>query len=205
MTLSFSVVTFALLHGLDERLLKFSAPDKHCALLPLCRGCVKHNQISCNLRKLFQLAVVALGIVAFIPLLAQPWTDSYTTQILGTPYHYCRLLLNQYFESRYLPLLVLSFSAGTFLILQRDKFDPAPFLARIFMSGALGALGFSMFRLMLGSIYSSNLIWADFWEEVTELMFVALSTIVVWIFRNGLLDVPIREVWRKRHEHMEVL
>lgn len=197
MTLSFGVAAFAILHGVDERLLRFSAPDRHCAFLPLCRGCVKHNLPSCGLRKLFQLGVTAAALLAFIPMLAQPLAVGYSTEILGTPYQYCRLLLNQYYENRYLPVLAVLFAAGTLFALQRDRSAPAPFAARVFMAGALGALGFSLFRLMLGSVYSGNLVWADFWEEATELMFVAFSAVVVWIFRRGLLDVPIRDVFRR--------
>ena len=198
MTLSFGIVTFALLHGLDERLLKFSAPDKRCAFLPLCRDCVKYNQVSCKLRTLVQVGMVAMAILAFIPILAQPQATSYATQILGSEYHYCRLLLNQYFETRYLPVLALIFSIAALLVLQRDKSNPAPLLARVFIAGALGAFGFSLFRLTLGSVFSQALIWADFWEEATELMFVALSAIVLWVYRDGLLDVGIHQIIAQR-------
>ena len=61
MTLSFDFAVFAFVHGLDERLLNLSAPDKRCIFLPLCRGCVKYNPVPCKMRTLFQLGTVALG------------------------------------------------------------------------------------------------------------------------------------------------
>ena len=199
MALSFGFAALAVMHGLDDRLLRFSVPDKRCVFLPLCKGCVKYNQISCKMRKLFQLGTGAMVILAFIPILAKPLTTSYATQILGSQYHYCRLLLSQYFESRYLPGVALIFCFGIFLVMQINKDNPAPLLARIFLAGATGALGFSMFRLMLGAIFSNDLIWADFWEEVTELMFVALAAITLLIYREGLLDTPInKELFSKK-------
>lgn len=191
MTLSFGVVFFAIMQIMDERLLKVSAQDKHCILLPLCRGCVKYGQGSCKMRSLFQLGTGAIVVLAFIPLLAIPTTTSYVTEIFGTSYNYCRLLLNQYFEGRYLPLTILFLCCGALLVMKLDRGNTVPLLARIFLAGAAGALGFSMFRLALGSMYSDNLIWADFWEEITELMFIGLAAVVVWIYRNGLLDTPI--------------
>ena len=94
MALSFGFAALAVMHGLDDRLLRFSVPDKRCVFLPLCKGCVKYNQISCKMRKLFQLGTGAMVILAFIPILAKPLTTSYATQILGSQYHYCRLLLS---------------------------------------------------------------------------------------------------------------
>lgn len=191
MTLSFSIVFFVILHMFDVRLVQFSVPDKRCMFLPLCKSCVKYQQTTCKLRSLFQVAAGAMMILAFIPMLAQPQATSYITQILGRTYHYCRLLLNQYFENLYLPLLALVFLLATLLIIHLDKSNPAPLLARIFMSGALGAFGFSLFRLALGSIFSQNLMWADFWEEATELMFVVLTGFILWIYRNSLLDSDV--------------
>ncbi len=198
MTLSFGFEAFALMHGLDERLLGLSAPDKRCILLPLCRGCVKNNQVSCKARTLFQLATAALAILAFLPLLSTPAATSYVTEIFGTPYSYCRLLLNQYFEARYLPLLTLLCCGAALLAMRMDRTSSVPLLARIFLAAALGAFGFGMFRVILGAIFSQVLMWADFWEELTELMFIGLAAVVLWVYRGGLLDMPGRGMSRSK-------
>lgn len=199
MALSFGFTAFALMLGTDDRLLKLSASDKRCLFLPLCRGCAKYNQGSCKMRTLLQLLTVALAILAFIPLLTAPIQTSYLSDIFGTTYHYCRLLLSQYFEGRYLPLVSIVFCLGALLTMQKQKEESAPQLAMMFLAGALAALGFSMFRLTLGAIFDNALIWADFWEEVTELMFVAFAAIVLWIYKDGLLDVPINKNIFSKH------
>jgi hypothetical protein len=197
MTLAFGVAAFALMQGLDGRLFHFSEQEKRCVLLPLCKGCVKYNQVSYRMRSLFQLAAIALSVLALLPLAASPVPNSYVTTIFGTPYNYCRLLLNQYFEGRYLPIIALLLGSGALLVMRKDGNSAAPVLARILLAGAAGALGFGVFRLVLGSVFGNALIWADVWEEITELMFVAFAAAVVWIYRDGLLDVPIgREIFR---------
>jgi hypothetical protein len=44
-----------------------------------------------------------------------------------------------------------------------------------------------MFRVTLGLVYADRLVWAIFWEELTELMFVAAVMFILWIFRRTLL------------------
>lgn len=199
MALSFAFAAFAIMQGMDDRLLNLSAQEKRCILLSLCRGCVKYNRSSCKMRTLFQVTTIAMAVLAFIPLAASPAFNSYVTTIFGTPYNYCRLLLNQYLEGRYLPMVALFFCLGTIVIMRLDRKNEMPVMARILFAGASGALGFGMFRLMLGAVFGSALIWADFWEEVTELMFVAFAAVVLWIYRDGLLDEPVyRDVFRRK-------
>jgi rhodanese-related sulfurtransferase len=197
MALSFAVAAFAIMQGMDDRLLHLSAPEKRCILLPLCRGCVKYNQSACKMRTLFQVSAIAMAVLAFIPLAALPAFNSYVTTIFGTPYNYCRLLLNQYLEGRYLPMVTLIFCLATIVVIRWDSEKEIPAIARVLIAGAIGALSFGMFRLTLGAVFGRALIWADFWEEVTELMFVAFAAVVLWIYREGLLDVPVdRNIFR---------
>ncbi len=190
MVVAFGFTIYAVVEGLDTRLVNFSAPDKRCMLLGLCRGCVKYEQGYCKLRRLFQLGMVMLAILGFIPLLAQPSNTSYSTHILGTQYHYCRQLLYQIYEMRYLPGIAIVLFLLALLVMYIDKDAPVPLLARLFASAGLGALGFSLFRLMLGLVYQNTLIWADFWEEATELMFVVAILAVLWTYRDALLKKP---------------
>jgi len=60
-------------------------------------------------------------------------------------------------------------------------------LARLFLCAGLGFLEFAMFRVMLGMIYAEALVWATFWEELTELMFVAAVIYLLWVFQRTLL------------------
>jgi hypothetical protein len=47
-------------------------------------------------------------------------------------------------------------------------------------------MGFSLLRLIFFSLHSDNQVWFDFWEEVTELMFVAAIAFILWAFRKSL-------------------
>ena len=47
---------------------------------------------------------------------------------------------------------------------------------------------FHVLRLTLGTVFEDAMIWADFWEETTELMFVLTIVFILWIYRNALLN-----------------
>ena len=49
MAVGFSFVTYALLEGMDRRLIKYSAAKDRCAALSLCRACIKYDT-GCALR-----------------------------------------------------------------------------------------------------------------------------------------------------------
>jgi hypothetical protein len=49
-------------------------------------------------------------------------------------------------------------------------------------------LGFSLFRVALNGIFANNLVWFEFWEEATELMFVGFTGFVLWHYRKILLE-----------------
>ena len=68
----------------------------------------------------------------------------------------------------------------------RRRTDPFPHKAKLFLAAGLGALGFSYFRMALIGIYQDDLMWATFWEEVTELMLVTAVLITLWQFRQTL-------------------
>ena len=126
-------------------------------------------------------------LLTFIPLLATPHTVAYNTHILGTTYHYSHPLIHQIFELRYCPLLAFIFFGLAFLVLWFKKNSSTSTLAKIFFVAGLGTLSFSLLRLMLKFVYQNNLIWATYWEEFTELLFVITTGVVLWIFRRQLL------------------
>ena len=192
MVLAFSFTIYALMEGLDRRVLHLSAPDKRCMLLGLCRGCIKYQQPVCKAQRLLLLGTGMLLTLGFLPLAAETSNASYSTNILGTPYHYCRLLLYQYYESRYLPASAIVLLGLAFLLLLK-RMHPISAAAHLFLAAGGGALLFGFFRLMLGMVFEHTLVWADFWEETTELMFVAGIAGVVWIYREALLEKTLRK------------
>lgn len=191
MVLSFAFIVYAFMEGLDSRLIKFSELDKKCAALELCGSCIKYAGVRCGMRRLFILLLPILIILSFIPLLAVPSLVSYNSEIFSMLYNHTNLVVFQLFESRYCPLLaIISFSIALLMIYIQDD-QPLPYLSRIFFAAGLGGLGFSMFRLVFGMIYENNLVWSIFWEELTELIFVALVGGVLWIFRQRLFQEAV--------------
>jgi hypothetical protein len=59
-------------------------------------------------------------------------------------------------------------------------------MAKVLFAGGAGFLGFSFFRLFLFAPYADNVVWQFFWEEATEIIFIAGLVIILWLFRKGL-------------------
>jgi rhodanese-related sulfurtransferase len=193
MLLSFGFTTYAVMDGIDRRILFLSAPDHKCAALQLCRQCVKYEKVPCKLRRVFYVMIPALAIVALMPLFANQSTTSYTTMIFGTCFHYARRLIYQHFEMQYCPLAAIILLSTSWLVLLFKKTRSLPW-AKILFAAGIGPLGFGMFRTILTTMYSQNLVWFAFWEEATELMFIISVCFVLWIFRKSLF-VGERLLW----------
>lgn len=189
MVLGISFFLVALLEGLDSRLIHYSSETDKCAALDLCRACSKYTHVACGLRRLFLVLIPNAVFLSGIPLTASPQPVSYNTMILGTPYNYTHAILQQLFEIRYAPIaamVFLSLSFAALAIKGSQGIRPAKTLFGI----GLGYLTFSVLRLILLSIYSSNMVWFVFWEEATELVLMAAILTVLLLFRRKLLVSP---------------
>jgi rhodanese-related sulfurtransferase len=185
MVLCFGFATYAAFEGMDRWLIRYSDLKETCAALPLCCKCIKYADVPCGLRRTFYVLIPATLVLAFMPLLAQPVTPSYNTRILGTFYNYSHPVIYQIYEIRYLPMAAIAALTASLLVLLLKKTDPVSWSKMLFAVG-MGALGFSLMRLLILAPYGDNQVWFAFWEEITELMFVAGAGIVLWIFRPGL-------------------
>lgn len=186
MVAAFGFIAFALLEGLDRRVLQYSDPQKRCAFAGICGECVKGQGGRCRLRQLFQLTSLAMGMAALIPLSSALREVSYNASIFGTLYHYTRLGVHQWFEVRYCPALAVGLFVAGFVIVQRSAEPQIPYLARVLVCAGIGATGFSLFRLFFGAAFESNLAWAASWEELTELLLMVVVAYVLWLFRQKL-------------------
>jgi hypothetical protein len=59
-------------------------------------------------------------------------------------------------------------------------------LSKMIFAAAIGPFGFSLFRLVVFHGYRPNLVWMDFWEEMTEFIFILGVISVLWFFRKSL-------------------
>jgi len=187
MVVAFGLAIFAISDGMDSHVIKLSARGQRCSALELCGRCIKTEDVDCGIRKVLMLLIPAIGALAFIPLLASFSTVSYNTLIVDTLYNYNHLFNYQVFENRYCPILALVLFTAAFVILWQQSHRPISIIVRILAAGGLGAIGFSFFRLVFGKVYVDNLIWATYWEELTELIFLMATWAILLLFRHALL------------------
>jgi rhodanese-related sulfurtransferase len=185
MLLCFGLFVFALLEGIDRRLFKYSDPESACAALELCRGCIKFAEVFCGFQRIFLWILPAFMILSFMPLTTGLLPVSYNTLILGTLYNYSHAIMHQIYEIRVLPLMALVLFVASWCLLKYKKHDPVAW-SKAFFAAGMGALGFSLFRMILLHAYSDNMVWFAAWEEITELIFILGTGIVLAIFRRGL-------------------
>ncbi|UCF17849.1 MAG: hypothetical protein JSW59_10360, partial [Phycisphaerales bacterium] len=105
-----------------------------------------------------------------------------------TFYNYSYPVIRQQFEILYCPIAAIAMLVTSLLILFLKKENPLP-LAKITFAAGMGPLGFAILRMIFTGTYSHNLMWSDFWEEITELLLVVGACVVLWIFRHRLFQV----------------
>lgn len=181
----FGFTAYAILEGLDRRVLRLSDPQRPCAAVGLCGRCIKSSDVPCGMRQLFYVLLPALIVVAMM-LPTADWQDTaYNTWVMGQPYNYAHLRIYQFFENWYCAAAaVLMFAVSlAFLALKRGgELGPA----KIAMAAGLGALGFGMLRMVLGGAYDQNRVWYLVWEESTEFLFLLGVCFTLWNLRHGL-------------------
>jgi len=183
MVVCFGFTVFAALEALDERLIRYSDPNQRCAAVSLCQGCEKYSDVPCGLKRLFLLGIPALLIVALMPFCASPIPVSYNVTILGSFYNYTHAGVHQLFESRYCPVIALVLLGASLWALACKKDNPVV-VSKVLFAAGMGPLAFSLFRTALLTAYRDNMVWFVFWEEATELLFVAVAGGILWIFRR---------------------
>jgi len=172
MAVAFALAVFSLLSLLDRRVVRYGATTKGCALSAQCRECIKRASVPCLVRRVFALTAAALGVVAAIPLWVSITPIAYETLVLDTPVPYSHSTAAQLFELRFLPVISMAalwISAPLYL---RYKAEGLRW-AMVLLSAGVGGMGFTYFRLTLVSALRPVLLWKVFWEETSELLFVA--------------------------------
>lgn len=194
MALAFGLTSFAFLEAIDARFLRLSSSKSACAALAVCGRCTRHDREGCKARTITRFVIPILAFLTLIPLLAPLQVDAYAVSIFGFPYSYTRFDAYEIYERRVLPGLALISFLLAWIPLWRNSEHPIPFATKIFACAGIGALGFSFFRLVLNAVFAQNLVWFEFWEETTELMFVAATGFILWQFKQTLLEkTPLLE------------
>lgn len=192
MVLSFAFVSFAIFEGIDRRIVRYSDATHACTALSLCHICPKFAPAApCGLKRLFLFLTLACILLSFIPLTSSLQSRSYNTHILWLLVNFSDPVILQIFEIRFCPVAAIALFSLTFSILWLKKKD-AVSSAKISFCAALGYLGFSYFRLFLTAPYRDNIIWYDFWEEMTELIYICGVAFALWLFRAGLFNASTK-------------
>jgi rhodanese-related sulfurtransferase len=169
---------------LDDRVLHLSDPEGRCVVQRFCGHCWKHEPVSCGVQRLFLFMAPALALCALIPWSAPIHRVDLTMRILGTDVHWFKGVEAQIIEFRVYPALGALLLLGTMVQLLRGKkalqHAQAPFFA------GLGFLSYSLLRSILFAFCQRMPVWADFWEELTELMTVLGVAVILWVFRGPL-------------------
>ena len=185
MAVGFSFVTYAVLEGMDLRLIKYSPPKDRCAALSLCRSCIKYADVPCGLRRLFSFLIPALVVVSLMMPCAELKPVAHRINILNSAQDFPAPLWAQVFEGRYCAWVSVALLLISWGLLSFKRKEPVA-AAKVFFAAAMGPLGFGLMRLFLRTAYREDLAWANIWEELTELIFVAGVGLVLWLFRGAL-------------------
>ena len=186
MAAGFGFVFYALLEGVETRLLRLDQPGRPCAAAGLCRVCARQQAVTCRARRLYQLGLPALLVLSSLPLAARLDLSGTSSSIFGVTYYYGRFAVYQLYEARVLPLIAALLLSVAWVPLWFPGREPAPWISRVCLCAGLGGLAFALLRLFLGALFSPNLVWYTFWEELTELLFTLATAGVLWVFRRAL-------------------
>lgn len=170
MAVAFAFTAFAVLEGLGMRI-----------------GNRIRSWIQDEARAWMKFILPMLVVLCFIPILTTIQPESYAVTIFRFPYSYTRLDVYQFYERRILPVLALIAFVGAYLLLMR-RGATFSFSIKMLVCAGIGALGFSFFRVALNAMFANALVWFEFWEEATELMFVGAVAFVLWRYRKILLE-----------------
>ena len=188
MALCFGFTAYALMEGIDRRLLFLSDVRQRCAALALCGDCVKYAPVPCGLKRLFNVLIPALMVLAWMLPTADWRNTAYNTAVFGRLYNYAHLWIYQVFENWCCAAEACAMLGASLLILIAKK-ENAIAWAKIAFAAGIGPLGFAVLRTILGGAYDQNRVWFLFWEETTELLFIVGICLVLWIFRRRLLSL----------------
>ena len=102
-------------------------------------------------------------------------------------YNYSHPIIYQFFEMRYAPVYALILLGVAFLAFLLSRSNRGLF--KVLLAMGIGPLAFSFLRTVFFGIYHDNLLWPNFWEELTELMYVSGVGFILWLFRRGLFQI----------------
>ncbi len=178
---------------LDNRMLGYSSLQKSCSLKRFCKRCWKQDDVLCLIQKILVFTTPSLAIVSLMPYTAPLRSHYSVSLVFDTPVVFSYTLDLQLIELRMYPLIAFFLLSASSILSWRSFRNHHSRLLYLFSAG-LGCITFSWFRLFLLETYRSAPIWADFWEEVTEFIFI--FGLGLWLYHHrsvfNLPDIDLR-------------
>lgn len=178
MMVCFGLFLYAVMKMVDWRFFKFTPPQEKCLLLPYCKKCYKYLEVSCTLRQMFLFVIPASAVLTFMLFSAPIGSSFFTGNIFGTWVIFGHATIQQLFEVRFCPVMALIFFTISFGVLWFRK-ESGFEVSKVFFALGLGPLMFGLMRFLIYWGYSANPLWADVWEEMTELLFISFVMFLV--------------------------
>jgi len=123
-------------------------------------------------------------MVALMPLASGLPTYDLVLPVFGADVIYKTSPVEQWALLRLYPVAAAGLLLVTFGLLLRGRRGIGP--ARLTFFFGLGFTAFSLLRFFLESAYLAMPIWADAWEELTEMITVLSIVLLLWVFRRPL-------------------
>jgi rhodanese-related sulfurtransferase len=185
----FFLLFWGVLRLFDERALHYNDPHKTCVLQRFCKHCWKKEPVACGLHRLALWLLPALAVVALIPLTMPLRPFKIVMPVFLSDVVWFKDFWNLFVEFRLYPILAALCFTITFLYLRRGRSGLVTAQLPFFL--ALGFTSYSFFRFGLLLTFTENQGWADWWEESTELIMIAMVLLFLEVFKHRLkIETP---------------
>lgn len=178
-------LTWGLMNFVDNRMLHFTDLESRCTVRGFCTKCTKTSSYSCPVIQLFKIITAAFVVISAIPLTAPLLNRHTVSPVFSSNILFSYGLENQITDFRIMPVIAMILFGVTFLILTLSRTNGVN-KSKPFFFSAMGFMGFSLFRFFLHESFRRAPVWADFWEETTELIAILGIGIFLFVMRHRL-------------------
>ncbi len=180
----FFLLFWGLVVFFDERVVHYLDPEKPCVFQRHCKNCWKKEDVSCGLHRLALYLLPSLAFVALIPVTMPIRPFGISMPVFLSDVLWLKDFWNLCLEFRVYPILAALFFTISFFLVRRGR--PALLTSQPPFFLALGLASYSYFRFGLLLTFNENQAWADWWEESTEFILVAMVILLLEVFKNQL-------------------
>lgn len=182
------VGTYTLVFGslfvfFDEQILHYSAADRRCNMQRFCRHCWKNETVECGLFRIGLIALPMFAVCALLPVTMPIRPYTMIMPVFDSDVLWIKDFWNLLIEFRVYPILGACCALLSFLIFRRGKDAVTKAQPLLFLS--VGFTGYAFFRFGLLLTFGENQGWADWWEELSELMLVVLIWGFLVVYRRS--------------------